>query len=340
MGYRLPLEPVTTFPGAVCFIGGSGRSGTTVLKEAFGLHRECAALRPELRFFVDPDGIVDFFSTFSDSWEPYLYDNRVRRLERLLRKLGTNNSAANIYRYVVGRSGLMKKLPLVIVPPYVEVALRKYAPHYDELVDALIARLTDFRYAGRWVGSALFQPSAMFYKSPLSREELAVILRAFLAGFIGDVLAHRQARHFFDHTPRVHIWFDRLLALLPEARLVHVYRDPRDTAASFTKNNFTPSNPTHAAQMVRDIMERWWVVRSKLPPGSFMEIALEDLVARPEATLRAVSAFLGIDWDANVLTIDLGHSHAGRWTRDFSSGDQREVNRILSPVVSALGYDA
>ena len=45
----------------VIFIGGSGRSGTNILRKLLSKHSQVASLPFEHRFIIDPDGIIDFF---------------------------------------------------------------------------------------------------------------------------------------------------------------------------------------------------------------------------------------------------------------------------------------
>ena len=65
-------------------IGGSGRSGTTILSRIFAQHPDIC-IAPEFRFLIDPDGIIDFYSTVFQSWSPYHFDFKVKRLEENIR---------------------------------------------------------------------------------------------------------------------------------------------------------------------------------------------------------------------------------------------------------------
>jgi hypothetical protein len=134
------------------------------------------------------------------------------------------------------------------------------------------------------------------------------------------------------------LWFHRMLDLLPNARLIHIYRDPRDVICSFMKQTWTPSDPVKAALFYKGIMEAWWGIRKQLPKASYKEIALEALVKNPEKTLKEACDFWNIPWSESLLKTDLSHSHSGRWKKDLSSSELREIHEILSDQIKALGY--
>ena len=321
----------------ICLIGGSGRSGTTILKEIFVRHPDVAFI-PEWRFSIDPDGAIDFFNTFSAGWSPYLFDVKLRRLERLLKDIGRRNRLYTYLRRVPGYTRLTRKIPYKLVSRYSHLSIADDCPNYFELVDQLIEQLLDFRYRGTWAGADFLQEASMSYGSPVKMDELACILGGFIRQVAWSIVQHQNARHYVEDNTWNILWFDKLLQLMPEAKLVHVYRDPRDVVASYTKRSWTPSDPVQAAKFYQDIMERWWMVRQNVPQHSFKEISLEDLVANPKPVLENICAFWGIEWSEALLTTDLSRSNSGRWRRDLTGQQQEQICAILVEQLARLGY--
>jgi hypothetical protein len=46
-------------------IGGTGRSGTSIVKEILANHPDASSLPFEYRFIIDPDGLADFYTGYS-----------------------------------------------------------------------------------------------------------------------------------------------------------------------------------------------------------------------------------------------------------------------------------
>ena len=72
----------------VVFIGGSGRAGTNLLKRILSEADGFYGFPFESRYIIDPDGIVDFISSYENNWSPYNVARRIDRLECLLTRLG------------------------------------------------------------------------------------------------------------------------------------------------------------------------------------------------------------------------------------------------------------
>ena len=325
------------FAGCMCMIGGTGRSGTTILKRVFSKHPDVAAV-PEWYFTIQPDGLVDFYETLSTRWSPYLADSKVRRLENLLRTVSRASLPAKLYTVAMARTGIGQIFPFKLQPRYGGVDASKYCPAFKSLVDELIDNLVDFRYSGHWTGSDSMQRREMLYVAPRSPAELARVLGDFYRKVVSGVVDHARARFWVEDNTWNFIWFRSLLALLPEARLVHVYRDPRDVVASYTKQTWMPTDPARSATVYTDIMSRWFQVREELPPETFIEISLEDLVQCTESTLRRVCEFWEIPWHGALLDTDLSRSNSGRWKHDLSSSEADQVQRITEVPLRKLGY--
>ena len=337
----------------ICLIGGTGRSGSTILRQMFARHPQVATLPTEARFLTDPDGIIDFGGAMRASWSPYLFDVKVKRLESLLRAVGSSPRITRIagrrgaaggraasaggsqgptgrfarLRRMVGDSALVR-----LRPRYWSVSLEDVCPAYPGLVDALIGQLVEFRFAGRWTGMPLGEASSIHFGSP----DVEDALRDFCRAVIACVADEQDATHFVEDTPFNLLGFDRIHELLPESRLVHIHRDPRDVVASYLEKRWSPSDPRLAARYYATMMDRWHAIRPSLPEDSYIEIPLADLVEDPEATVRRICEFWSLEWHPSLLEVDLSRSHTGRWKSDIRAADHAAVNEILAPYLE--GY--
>ncbi|MCP4370151.1 MAG: sulfotransferase [Deltaproteobacteria bacterium] len=321
-----------------CLIGGSGRSGTTILKKIFAQHPDVAYV-PEWRFTIDPDGLIDFYNTFSTGWSPFLVDVKLRRLERLLKDIGqSNRSISSHIKRIPHYIKLEQQIPYKLVPKYVGLSIVDYCPNYLDLVDQLIRNLAAFRYQGSWIGAELLLDRNISYSSPYRTDDLAHILGEFIRQMSRCAVENQGAKYYVEDNTWNILWFDKILKLVPEAKLVHIYRDPRDVVASYTKQRWTPSDPVQSAQVYQGLFERWWQVRQSLPPESFAEISLESLVADPKLVLRQLCELWEIEWHKSLLETDLSHSNSGRWKRDLTLNEQQQVSEILAEQIVKLGY--
>ena len=88
------------------FIGGAGRSGTTILFNMLRHHPQVAALSKELRILVDPGGALYLVSALSDEWSPYRADEAIGRFERLLREVGSTSRWKQLTSVCLRRMGI------------------------------------------------------------------------------------------------------------------------------------------------------------------------------------------------------------------------------------------
>ncbi len=97
-----------------------------------------------------------------------------------------------------------------------------------------------------------------------------------------------------------------LAALYPDARFLHIRRDPRDTCVScyttlFRSSQKFSSNLTHLGhyyRMYEALMEGW---RSFLPDSRLLEIRYEELVEKPKEVLERVLRFAELPWHEECL---------------------------------------
>lgn len=323
--------------GRIILVGGTGRSGTSIVKELLAAHPDAVSLPFEYRFIIDPDGLIDFYAGYTAAWSPYLADRKLQRLERLLKVL----SREPWYHRILG--DLIQFLDpqgRVVAPrAYHGWGLGKHLPNFDDHVDRLLRRLTEFRFPACWVGTESYELRPSIYHGPhRSRQELARILGDFVRDVINDLLEAKGADIFVEDNTWNILFAGEMLELLPDAKIVHVYRDPRDVVASFSEQRWSPRDKVQAAHWYKAIMEHWFEVRAGLPPESYVELALEDVVADPRTALLQVCKRVGMDLHPRMLELDLSHSHSGRWRREYTDIEKICVQEILGPVIERLGY--
>ena len=99
----------------------------------------------------------------------------------------------------------------------------------------------------------------------------------------------------------------QILLLFPNATIIHTTRSPMDTLWSCMQHHFGSPNMVytlHEASLAeeydlyRQVMAHW---SKSLPAGRVIEVRYEDLVCRPEDTMRRVLDHMKLPWHEAVL---------------------------------------
>lgn len=165
--------------------------------------------------------------------------------------------------------------------------------------------------------------------------DTAALIRGFLAQRAGD-------RPVVGAT--VHRHFDRLLRLFPEARFVHLVRDPRDVAASVIGRGWA-GNAWTAADRWIEAEALWERVAADLPPDRYVDVRYEALLAEPEQELAHLCRFLGVAYDPVMLEVERRSryrrpdaSRAEAWRRGLSARSVRLAEARLGALLAQRGY--
>lgn len=117
-----------------------------------------------------------------------------------------------------------------------------------------------------------------------------------------------EVRHVVDKLPHNFENIGLIKLLFPNARIISVRRDPRDIAIS---NYFTDYAAKHGGmgfaydlqwigEQLADhnlLMHHW----NQLFPGEILDVRYEDVVSDPEREARRMLAYLGVQWEPQVL---------------------------------------
>jgi tetratricopeptide (TPR) repeat protein len=111
-----------------------------------------------------------------------------------------------------------------------------------------------------------------------------------------------EGRHVVDKMPTNYWMAGFIHACLPNARIVHMLRDPVDVALSIwmtylgkPPDYVNDRNAIVHAIRLHDRLQRHW--QSVLPADRYMAVRYEDLTREPEPVMRRVLTFCDLEWD-------------------------------------------
>lgn len=315
------------------FIGGTGRSGTSIVRRVLESHESIAGAGSELRFIVDPGGVLDFWDALTDRWSPYAADSAIHDLRWLMRACSSRNAI---------HVGVRRACRLVgVSPPRYRHAAVMPAETVDAVLDGLLEELGVEKTRAFWLGSPPWQPRPTFYEcGPFGREPLAVKIRMMLDRFFAHLSPGRSPCCWVEDTPFNMLAAAELIRLFPDMRLICVQRDLRDVVASHVTKDWGGSLSAVARRVRREVL-RWNELRVLLPAVSVLEVSLEAAVSDRVAFGEEVSRFLDLDVRASFSSPESRFSAAGanvgRWEGQLDEGQKREVMAILGDLLATDG---
>lgn len=321
----------------VLFVGGTGRCGTRIFKKVLSLHPDVGYL-PEWHAPVAPGGIYDFYRRMTSTWTPFLAHECLRQLEKVLQDVARQGKLQRAFKSFVDRRQLQQKFGRKLIDRYATINMIGCCPDYELHVKRLLQQLTAFEFDGSWIGAHSLEKRTLRFHAVYEEKALIPCLHKFLLAVYGDVAKLQQASRVVDDNVQNLLWAKTILEIFPEAKFVHVFRDPRDVVASLTHQIWAPADYQQAIDFYIGIMDRWAWIRQQIDRQCYTEISLETMVAEPERVLQRICRFWDIPWNPLMLKVDLGHAHSGRWQKDFTSQQQRVLVRRLEPYICQYGY--
>jgi hypothetical protein len=321
-------------------IGGTGRSGTTILYRLLGSNPDVYAFSPEMRFIIDASGLLPLIDSLSTSYT----------LER---------SREQIYRFVrLMRYDMMSPTK----SPYKGYYFKNFfGEQYDAIVNRFIDKITMTKYQGEvlqnnyeemyyWTGgysklrkNKTFEkeysdPHTYLGKYFKDRAELEQIAKEFVDELFSIPMNAEGKKTWCEKSPGNLFNFKEIHRLFPDAVYVHVKRDPRGVCQSYMKQKWAPSEVEGSAHMVGQLYSRWSVLKNELPSDmNYLEVKLEDLVEDPMAILTKISKMADIS-ESYPAADTLDKHKANYWKDELSPQELETMNRLLGDVIPDMGY--
>jgi hypothetical protein len=185
---------------------------------------------------------------------------------------------------------------------------------------------------------------------PTLGSAVGIVLRAY---------AERFGRpRWGDKRPAYYNYIDVVMRLFPDAKIVHVVRDPRDCVASLKRMPWWRTDSYHSvaawAQSIDNTeraMHAW--------PGTVTRVQYERLVSEPEPELKALCDELGEEYEpamaaperlAEMAVPERKHWHSntrvgpttmrvGRWKDDLEPWEASLCETVLEERMTRFGYE-
>lgn len=156
-----------------------------------------------------------------------------------------------------------------------------------------------------------------------------------------------------DNMHRAHAWF-------PDAKFIHIVRDGRDVALSHETMPFGASNTLECAAEWLSRVRTNIRMGQMLPDDQYYVCRYEDLLQSPADECRKLCAFIGVEYDPEMLdfyksadnrvpenrrwlwpTIDkpIQSENLGLWRRKMSNRKRIIFEGIANSLLGELGYD-
>jgi hypothetical protein len=150
---------------------------------------------------------------------------------------------------------------------------------------------------------------------------------ARLFTLIGQHFAEKQGKPLWgDKSLNTERYMDDIFAAFPNAKIIHMMRDPRDRYASAKTRWAKKKGQAGSGSILWMDTVRLARRGLKKYPNNYMVVRYEDLVSKTEETVRVVCSFLGEEYAPEILEMKGAPGHRDKGGN--SSYGKREVGVI------------
>jgi hypothetical protein len=165
----------------------------------------------------------------------------------------------------------------------------------------------------------------------------------------GELRRRRSAsdpkRRWADATPENSHYIFPLSKLFPQARFIHLLRNPHDVARSlmkFSRTGDTARDYDHdeAYRTWARLTRAAWLGERALGRARMLQVRYEDFTSRPEQAFQRVLAFLGEDYSSDCLKpldnkINSSQVERDSVAVDMSTAAARDAEQLYRGILSA-----
>lgn len=210
--------------------------------------------------------------------------------------------------------------------------------------------------------------SKAFRVSGLDRDEISEKIIStcrnggdFLRTVMAEVAVKQGVQRWADCTPDHLLYMQEIKRQIPEALFIHIIRDGRDVALSYSRQNWSHPLPWDETDRLAVAGLYWeWVVKEGRKDGQrlaedYQEVRFEDLIANPQESLTKLGEFIEHDLDYEKIqqrgigsVSEPNSSFArekekqfnpvGRWKTTMSAEEVASLEDVIGGFLNEMGY--
>ncbi len=242
--------------------------------------------------------------------------------------------------------------------------------------DETVRRIVEMVYSGEFQRRSRMREVSIFWRwlaenVPQSEMESRLLAaerteRGVFAAFM-RAYADQQGRPVMGEKTPAHVaYVDTLLEWFPDGRVVHMLRDPRGVFVSDLRRRRQKLRKPYSwlarvpgALSLVILLQSIWVWRGAVKrhfsyerrhPGRYTLVRFEDVVTRPDETLGALFAFLGVEAPPDPTNVKvmargfkwgeegLDAEAADRWRQHIGRGANWFIWRVCGGLARRFGY--
>ena len=145
-------------------------------------------------------------------------------------------------------------------------------------------------------------------------------------------------------TMNVHRNFNRIPYIFPNARYIHLLRDPRDVARSCIGMGWA-GHVYHAVDIWQSAERSWDQLKPSLNSWQYMEVRYEDVLEDVESGLLKICEFLGQEYSTHMMDYAESSSYSlpdkslrYQWERKYSKRELQLVEGKIARMMLARKY--
>jgi hypothetical protein len=278
------------------FIGGTGRSGTTIVGDLLNEHPQIRTSLPtEIKFLANPGGLLDI--TFG----------RLENPDKPQKKL-------SIFNYRTYRKRKNKE-----------------KARFDEFFDLIWNKWWQIDASpphGRGLSSGIskekLESLLKSFKKNYRRNRVYAA-NQFILNLIKNQDLAGQELFWVETTPLNIANAPRIIKIVPNAKFINMMRDPRDVISSLLTKNWGPNTPLEGIEWIEKRIMQGHTALQAIPGNQQLSIKLEDLVTNDRLnTYNKLLKFLELEDSAEMQKffdskITSTAASAGRWKSEISN---------------------